>query len=76
GRIWKCTKDPFTGRYDAYEEMRTIADESNTDLPVAEFKRTGIVDLVKKINNRIEELNKKYSLKIEEAEAILHSYNK
>lgn len=72
GRIWKCSKDPFYGEYKAYEEMRTRVDESNMDLPVAEFMRSGIVDLLKKINNRIEELNKKYTLRVEEAETFLN----
>ena len=72
GRIWKCSKDPYYGKYKAYEEMRTRVDESNMDLPVAKFTRSGIVDLVKKINNRIEELNKKYTLKVEEAETFIN----
>ena len=72
GRIWKCSKDPCHGRYTTYEEMRTRADESNMDLPVAEFMRSGIVDIVKKISNRIEELNKKYTLRVEEAETFLN----
>jgi hypothetical protein len=40
-------------------------------LPIAKFTRSGIVQLVKLLNNRIEELNKKYASKIEQAEALL-----
>lgn len=72
GRIWKCSKDPYCGKYACYEEMRTRVDESNMDIPIAKFQRSGIVDLVKKINNRVEELNKKYTSKVEEAEALLN----
>ena len=52
--------------------MRTRVDESNMDIPIAKFHRSGIVDLVKKINNRVEELNRKYTSKVEEAEALLN----
>lgn len=76
GRIWKCVKDPYSRKYEPYEQMRTRVDERNTDLPVAEFRRSSIISLVKKINNRIDELNKKYSANIEEAEALLNDKNK
>jgi len=71
GRIWDCEKDIYTGKYKTYKEFRLKDDESNINLPITKFTRVGIVPFVKLLNNRIEELNKKYASKAEEAEALL-----
>lgn len=71
GLLLDCEKDLWTGRYETYKAYRLKNNESDLSLPVARFTRSGIAQLVKLLNNRIEELNKKYALKVEEAETLL-----
>lgn len=69
GAIWDCEKDIMTGRYSTYKEYCLRGSDKN--LPIAQFRRVTIVKIVKLLNNRAEELNKKYAQMVVEAEGLL-----
>lgn len=62
--VWECEKNWYTGTY-------TYTVNEGMTLESVEFRRSGIVNFVKLLNNRIEELNKKYTKNINEAEELL-----
>lgn len=71
GTIWDCKEDIYTGEYKKYKNYKLKNDENNESLDSVTLLRNSIVSIVKEINNRVEELNKKYTSKIEEAEKLL-----
>lgn len=71
GTIWDCKKDIYSCEYKKYRNYKLKNDNENESLGSVTFLRNSIVSIVKEINNRVEELNKKYTSKIKEAEIFL-----
>jgi len=70
GTIWDCKTNIYENKYVKLSNYK-LKNDNERALDNVTFLRNSIVSIVKTINKRIEELNEKYTRKIEEAEKLL-----
>lgn len=71
GSLWECSKNIYTDQYECIKNYKL----EGTDLIIentAKLKRSTVLKFLVKIQERIQELNQKYSSINEKAESLLH----
>lgn len=71
GLVLECQKDLQTDRYVTIKEYRLQTDTEHDEYPVINFTKVGIKNIAVKLNNRVEQLNKKYEQDTANVEVLL-----